>query len=514
MQPGRGQINGRKWTIASAIAIAGALVVLLLSSAVANAARDPLPNKIKGQVARALTAQGFKVKQILPCRKQGPTKYRCEWRVEGTYTDGPKYSCSGFATYFPKRKTRKLVLDTCPQEELWDLLIGAGLKPTAILNGKFEKGVYSFEWRAEGTREGGVPYRCKDVAKYTKKTKEWDLGGCANELEEAEPLLPEDQASTPIFGFNDDWIQQGKYSRLGLATDIGTQVIRFVVDWSIAEPQPNVYNFGPYDVVIQDMLAAGVRPFFVPLGTPCWAQGEGNRTACSSVVPPDGDHLDDYADFMGELAARYPQAFAIEIWNEPNWEPYYAPKPNAAFYARMVREAAARINQLAPDIPIVTAGLSPLANSQPDGSRIAFDQFLREVFDAGGIGPHVDAIGTHVYFGDVDDHALNMRQQIGRLRKVMSANGAGSLPIWVTEYGISSTEETDEDGQARILVELYNTFRRLSNIPVVIVHRFFESETDIGQGIDHRGIVRANGDPKPAYCALGRAVGTFPSRCN
>jgi hypothetical protein len=480
------------------------MAVALVAAPAADAKLDPLPRLIKKQVTRALTKRGFDVKQVLPCRKKGPNKYRCEWRVLGAYPDGPEYSCSGFATYFPKRKRGKLRLDQCLNADLWNLLVEAGIDVREILNGKFEDGMWKYEWRAEGTRDGGVPYRCKDVAKYDRKAKQWTLGDCANEIMEADPLAAE-PGPRPVFGIHDSWVAQENLQRVNRAVEVGAEVIRFNIVWQIAEPNKNQFNWGPYDVILKQVFAAGLKPLFVVIGAPCWA-AENQNPPCSVLAPPTADHVDDFADFTAALARHYPTAFGIEIWNEPNWSEFWIPKPDPARYANMVRQAAAAVDATGTGIPVVTAGMSPLSNSSEDGTKIAFDEFMRKVFQEGGIGS-ADAIGSHIYFGDVDDYVLNMRQQIARLRQVMNANGAGSLPIWITEYGISSTEEATEENQGKILIDLYDTYRRLANIPVVIMYRMFDESND------HRGLINVNNVRKPAFCTVALGVGASPGGC-
>jgi hypothetical protein len=487
-----------------ALLIAIAAITSLVVAGVAHAKLDPWPKRIKGEITRALTKRGYDVKQVLPCRKRGPAKYRCEWRVSGSYSKGPNYSCSGFATYYVNRPARRLQLDSCLNEELWDLLRAGGLHPKAILNPKVERGIHRFEWRAEGMRAGGVPYRCKDVAKYNSRSGEWTLGQCANEIQEAEPLMDQ-PGPRPIFGFHDEWADPDNLSRAKLAAGAGASVIRFNLVWSIVEQQNNSFNWAPYDAILNQVFAAGLKPMLVVIGAPCWA-AESSKPPCPVIGPPSASHVDDYADFAAAVAKRYPKALGIEVWNEPNWSEFWIPKPDPARYADMVRQTAAAVDATGTNVPVVVAGMAPLANSSDNGGKVAVDEFMRAVFAAGGIGS-ADAVGSHIYFGDVEDFLLNARQQIARLRQVMTANGRGGAPIWITEYGISSSEEANEQTQGKLLMDLYETFRRMANIPVVIAYRMFDD------GSDHRGVIAANGERKPAYCVVASGVGASPAGC-
>jgi hypothetical protein len=161
---------------------------------------------------------------------------------------------------------------------------------------------------------------------------------------------------------------------------------------------------------------------------------------------------------------------------------------------------------------VIVAGDAPLANSSPDGTKIAFDEFMRDVYAAGGIG-QADAVAHHLYFGAVDDYVLNMRQQIARLRGVMASNGDGGMPIWITEMGISSSEETDLQGQGPLLAQLITTLRRMQNVPVVVLHRLMDDRDSLTGVLDARGLLDASGNRKPAYCALAQALGVNPPGC-
>jgi polysaccharide biosynthesis protein PslG len=230
------------------------------------------------------------------------------------------------------------------------------------------------------------------------------------------------------------------------------------------------------------------------------------------VGSPSGEEIDEYAEFAADVARRYPKALAIEVWNEPNWKHFWAPKPDPLRYSRLVRAAADAVHATGTGVPVILAGNAPLATDWDNGKGMSFDGFLRQVYEEGGIG-RAAAVSHHIYFGKVRDRVLTMRQQIGRIRAVMSAHGDASLPLWITEVGLSSTEETDLHGQGPGLAQIYDTLRRIDNIPVVLVHRFFEGRDALGPGLDHRGIIAADGDPKPAYCDLARARGVVPASC-
>jgi hypothetical protein len=478
--------------------VAGLLAILALAPAAsAGGLRDrPVqPKVLKQELATQLKQRGLNTRRILP------------WRATGNYADGPAYQCGGFASYAVSSHSWRV--DRCLNADLWNLLRERGLEPKAILNARRVDGGVKYEWRAEGVWPGDVPYRCKNVALYSRATGKWRIGACDNEIAAVEPLSAT-LGPQPVFGFNDNWTQSGVLSQLNKAVALGATTARFMIAWSAVEKTRGNYTWGAYDQLVSTMLSQGVHPLLIAYGAPCWAQEHPND--CSPVGPPSASEVDDFAHFAALVAQRYPQALGVEIWNEPNWSVFWAPKPDPARYSAMVRTSAAAIKAQGSKVPVIVAGDAPLANSSPDGTKIAFDEFMRDVYAAGGIG-QADAIGHHLYFGAVDDYILNMRQQIARLRGVMASHGDGEMPIWITEIGISSSEETDLQGQGTLLAQLFTTLRRIQNVPVVVVHRLMDARDSLTGGFDDRGLLDSNGNRKPAYCALAQALGVNPQGC-
>ncbi len=490
-----------------------AVAATLLCSAEAGAKLDPLPKKIKGQVTRALSTRGFEVKQVLPCRKKGPAKYRCEWRVTGSYADGPDYSCSGFATYYPKRPARRLRLDRCLNGELWDLLTEAGLHPTAILNPKVEGGVYKYEWRAEGVGDGGVPYRCKDVAKYDRATNKWTLGQCASELEPQIPLLSQ-PGPHPAFGYSGTHLYNLSQSWYDLVERSGSDVSRQGLAWSVVESAKGTYNWQVFDAVYQNLTKRGIRPLWILTLAPCWAQPSGAN--CSGgglgVMHPSESNYDEFAKFAAEAAKRYPQSAGFEVWNEPNFDRFWGGEADVDTYIKMFKEVAPAIHAANPEMPVYTGGLSPHSNPTPDA--IPYQDFIDAMY-RGGAAQLADAVAIHPYPStpftanpENGGYIERIRVHMERVDRVMRQHGDGSTPIAVTEVGVStdSSDTYTPEQQAKALVDIYQLFRHIDGVPIVIVHSLADTPSAGGDEAGF-GVVTESGNPKDAFCALAAVRG-------
>jgi hypothetical protein len=367
-------------------------------------------------------------------------------------------------------------------------------------------GTYICRWRADGFFPGEVPYLCVGRSRYNAKSNQWNIGGCHNRLEPQVPLLPE-AGPRPAFGYSEDWLRNP--AKLGALASGGGTVARAGMLWEGVEVSPGYFEWRGYDELYQRMLSLGIRPLWVLYAAPCWAQS--NPQKCEGgkdKVHPSRDNYGALASFGAMVAQRYPQAIAIEVWNEANWKVFWGDEPDPTAYGEMVKAVAPAIHAANPAMPVITAGLSPHITTKR--SVIAYRKFLRRAYATGG--PQLaDAIGAHPYPSRLhhQDFLGNVRAHLHRYRAVMAANGDAGKPIWVTEVGITTagTKAYSPDQQADALSKIYTLLRRIENVPVVIFHRFLDDGNSGAPNEHGYGVLDANGDPKPAYCAVAEAVG-------
>ncbi len=314
----------------------------------------------------------------------------------------------------------------------------------------------------------------------------------------------------PLFGYNEDWGTED--DRFARAAAGGADISRAVISWSAVEPRPGEFSWERYDALYARMTEAGTRPLWVLADAPCWAWAK-NGKSCGGgeriARPPHRKHDDDWAAFAAAVAERYPETAAIQSWNEPNLVDFWKPKPNAKRAAEITAAADEAVGAVDPDLPVLFGGLAPLYETIPKKREIAYDEFLRDAYEA--VGPdHWDAVAMHPFprfrnregfLGDIVDHLKKVRVALAKSR-------ARGTPIWVTEIGLSTagpfpyTPEEQADG----LVRIYERLARMSDVPAVIVHRLVDvAESDRAEA--GWGVIRADGEPKPAYCALADARG-------
>jgi hypothetical protein len=247
--------------------------------------------------------------------------------------------------------------------------------------------------------------------------------------------------------------------------------------------------------------------------------------ASNSAAPPDPVA---YARVAQELATALKGHGVIgyEVWNEPDDAPYWAPAPNAAAYAALLKAV----------YPAFKAGDPAAAVSS--GGLVANDyDFLQALYDNGAKGSF-DAVSLHTDTAclttDPREYYREPSGRIGRysftgyreVRYTMLANG-DDKPIWLSEMGWSTTDAicntgaragTKPGGVSFALQADYLTkgFGCLQNDPYVTEAMWFSlSDVDSSSpDYDRRlGLLDQSFNAKPAFAAFQSAAGVGAIAC-
>ncbi|CAN5580601.1 hypothetical protein BH10ACT11_BH10ACT11_08070 [soil metagenome] len=365
---------------------------------------------------------------------------------------------------------------------------------------------YRCSWQAKGRWTGSVPYRCYGKAGYVVEKKAWTIDPCVNKIGPRIPLAPKPLAR-PMFGFNDDWgVRPGKLTDL---KKIGAGVARQNLWWGGIETTPGRYDWTHYDDLYRKMEAAGIRPLWVLLGAPCWAQP--NPAGCSAghtQLRPTPANYDELADFAAAAAARYPDAVGMEVWNEPNFAPFWGGAPDPDSYSQMLSAVASAMSDS--PMPVISGGLSPHGDGKSTATAMDQTMFLRKMFEDGA-AQMADGIGTHPYPSTRQPGRIvdQLRARMGDLRETMAEFGAEDMPLWVTEVGVSTvgTDKLSSKEQGKALADIYKTLRRVRQVPLVVFHRFVAGSKASGDREPGFGVLDPKGHRKPAFCMVARALG-------
>jgi hypothetical protein len=333
-----------------------------------------------------------------------------------------------------------------------------------------------------------------------------------------------------------------------LAEDQGVTVARYAANWNLVgangsittgacSQRPGSWNaldnayenltghMACTDLPTPDPPATPIRPLIYVRNAPSpyarwWDALAGTCTSTEDPSTSDDPITGVVADnatantawqgFVQNVADRYQRAIGIEIWNEPNLKKYWgncARQP--ARYAEVLQLANEGITASShPNIPIVLGGMAPLENppspEPPDPN--AWRTYLDDVFDAPGLQDPVstlfDVMSIHPYRNDQDVDVGRWfpgaaELDVTQARTFLTNHNAASKPVWVTEVGATTAGSdvnpgpkhvVDEDQQARVLRDVYQKLRNDARVPVVIIHRFSDSNT--GEEPAGYGVVR------------------------
>ncbi|MBC7225589.1 MAG: cellulase family glycosylhydrolase, partial [Anaerolineae bacterium] len=95
--------------------------------------------------------------------------------------------------------------------------------------------------------------------------------------------------------------------------DLGFGWVKQQIEWFRHEPVKGQYVWAPIDYIVDQANAAGVKVLLSVVKAPKWARSPNSDFSVEG--PPANPQ--DYADFIGAMAARYKgRVHAYEIWNE------------------------------------------------------------------------------------------------------------------------------------------------------------------------------------------------------
>lgn len=327
-------------------------------------------------------------------------------------------------------------------------------------------------------------------------------GGCGGQ----EPDYPRDYE----VGFSNNAVSQGVApleevtSRLA---QIGAEVDRIQISWAALEPEPGQFDFEGLDQVYEADLRAGIEPLFNLAFAPAWAAAEGpcDPSVASCHLPPAPEHYDDFAKTAAKVAGRYPQARAIEIWNEPNTAYFWQPGADPDGYAELLRRSHAAVKRVAPEMPV--AGASTAASPGGRPGYIEDQEFIARLYELGS-AQSMDALSVHVYPSPAAPSTTGVMDDIAQIEETRGRFAVDD-PIWVTETGGSTTGEPalTVAEQRRILPELANALGDRSAVEMVLLHTLFRKPTGPGSPETGFGIVEPAGEPLPVFCDLAERWG-------
>ena len=276
---------------------------------------------------------------------------------------------------------------------------------------------------------------------------------------------------------------QSNEKDLAMIEASGMGIIRMDISWDGAEKAPGVYNFSQYDFLIADMEACGIRILFII--------DYGNTLYDEGLAPYSDAGRQASARFCAALAERYAGKSIIwELWNEPNLDHFWKPKPDVDAYMAWCHAVAPAIRQADPDACIIAPAVSGVDRD-----------FLRGCFDR-GLLELVDGISVHPYRSAEHgpETALKEYRALEKMIDERKPAGRAPIPIISGEWGYTSKEICPEL-QGKYLARQW--LANLSEgVPVSIWYDWHDDGQDPEEREHHFGTVTWDYAPKPAYTAM------------
>ena len=151
--------------------------------------------------------------------------------------------------------------------------------------------------------------------------------------------------------------------------------MRLWAGWDLGEPADDQFNGGYLEGLRAEVAAfrsGGVKVLIVVHRTPAWAQRPG-----PALISPPVD-AGEYGEFVAHMLDVVPGVGAVEVWNEPDGNLFWADGPDPAGYAALLRATYPRVKARHPGVTVTTGGLVAndfgyLADLYANGAQGSFD---------------------------------------------------------------------------------------------------------------------------------------------
>ena len=279
--------------------------------------------------------------------------------------------------------------------------------------------------------------------------------------------------------------QPGEIKMIG---DAGFRWVRMDFSWEATEKQRGVYDFSAYDRLTAALERHRLNALFIlDYGNPLY-------TEAKAVLTEEARQA--FARWAVAAAKRFAGRGIIwEIFNEPNNEMFWPPKPNVDEYIALALTVGRAFRAELPDEKLI-------------GPATAIDfSFLESCFKA-GLLEYWSAVSVHPYRKDDPETAA---ADYCRLRKMIQSYSQGKreVPIISGEWGYSAAwRAMDEQKQAQMLSRELLT-NVANGIPISVWYDWRNDGVEPNEAEHNFGLVhyayRANSaqafEIKPAYNA-------------
>jgi hypothetical protein len=303
----------------------------------------------------------------------------------------------------------------------------------------------------------------------------------------------------------------------------GITLIRVEFNWAEIETAEHVYDFSAYNQFVLDAAAHGIEVMPVIYEEPGWYTSRPKKVKPTSVVyynyPPKNPAT--IGPFVTALVQQYgpggtlwkqnpsvtPVPIRIwQVWDEPNLNFFWYPRPNAAAYTALLADASQAIHAADPGAEVVSAGMP----QSTDGVNLF--KFVQALVNDGA-GKWMNTLAVNAYAPT----ASGVNAILRHVRSILNSGGAANVGLRVSEIGWSDVGPKSKfragvSGQAKQISKVIADFGAdRSSLGLKGFVYFTWRDTKPFYHVKdfwglHTGLLKLNGKAKPSLRAFTNAV--------
>ena len=329
------------------------------------------------------------------------------------------------------------------------------------------------------------------------------------------------------------------YAMEVISNQLNLSWVKVQMRWAVVQSQPDVYDWGIWDAIVNEAEAKGLKLMFSIVTSPTWSRAAGDEHG-----PPDDYNL--YHQFVAEVATRYQgRVHAIEVWNEQNLDREWRTAQGVApiTYVEFLQGAYGAIKAVDPNIVVISGALSPTGLHDPNKITYMNDMIWFDEALSLGMLDSVDCVGVHhngynlppdvefdqtggvagsdtfVFRGPFDNpHESWSFKTTLRLMAEKSQAVDPDMKICITEFGWATAEGYDQhpqafewvldntlDTQATHIVDAFTQMRASGDVLLAFLFNFDYGPKGNGPTDDNvpYSILDTSGIPRAAFGAIG-----------